>query len=558
MCQDNQGVIEVQSPDVLGIDLGTTNSSVAIYRRGTIQVIPLDGELSMPSAVRFKNRKKNDVVVGKPAKKYILIKPDEIFTSVKSLMGDNEWMDKSEIRNKFNIEGELFTPTDIASIILQELVAKANGSEYGSNLDYGANGSFVKAVITVPANSSPVYKQHVMEAAEKAGLGETDEFGNVKHDANGHIVGVYILEEPTAAALAYAQNMGFDDTKNKEQHILVYDFGGGTFDATVLRLKSEIGKAPEFTRLSTYGIADLGGDTIDWVLAKMIAKHIQDETDIDVLSNPSSIEAKSRIKELAEEAKIKFSVGDESDVEIELSSVVLDSEKVEKRSSNVIISRESFISEITPLLEKTIECVRTVLNAASIDADNIDRVVLVGGSSKAPWVKKIITENLREPYMAQNVDTVVAQGASYYGFMGPEINTPPATSHNYGIEVQSGLFSPLVLKDIPFGEEEFISYEATFYNSNDSGRATVAGFITQDEVQYTENEKGARISELLVIQENKMGEPMFKHIGEFDITIPRKPAGEVAIVLTMKVFKDNHIEVVATAEGKETPIIWKY
>lgn len=559
MCQGNQGVTEVQSPDFLGIDLGTTNSSVAIYRRGKIQVIPLrDGELSMPSAVRFKNRKKNDVVVGKPAKKYILIKPDEIFTSVKSLMGDNEWMDKSEIRNKFNIEGELFTPTDIASIILQELVAKANGSEYGSNLDYGANGSFVKAIITVPANSSPVYKQHVMEAAEKAGLGETDEFGNVKHDANGHIVGVYILEEPTAAALAYAQNMGFDDTKNKEQHILVYDFGGGTFDATVLRLKSEIGKAPEFTRLSTYGIADLGGDTIDWVLAKMIAKHIQDETDIDVLSNPSSIEAKSRIKELAEEAKIKFSVGDESDVEIELSSVVLDSEKAEKRSSNVIISRESFISEITPLLEKTIECVRTVLNAASIDADNIDRVVLVGGSSKAPWVKKIITENLREPYMAQNVDTVVAQGASYYGFMGPEINTPPATSHNYGIEVQSGLFSPLVLKDIPFGEEEFISYEATFYNSNDSGRATVAGFITQDEVQYTENEKGARISELLVIQENRMGEPMFKHIGEFDITIPRKPAGEVAIVLTMKVFKDNHIEVVATAEGKETPIIWKY
>ncbi len=558
MCQDNQGVKEVPSPDFLGIDLGTTNSSVAIYRRGKIQVITMDGKLSMPSAVRFKNRMKNEVVVGKQAKEYILIKPDEVFTSVKSLMGDNEWMDKSEIRNKFNIGGEQFTPTDIASIILQELVAKANESEYGSNSNYGANGSFVKAVITVPANSSPVYKQHIMEAAEKAGLGETDEFGNVKHDANGHIVGVYILEEPTAAALAYAQNMGFDDTKNKEQHILVYDFGGGTFDATVLKLKSEIGKAPQFTRLSTYGITGLGGDTIDWVLAKMIAKHIQDETDIDVLCNPSSIEAKSRIKELAEEAKIKFSVGDETDVEIELTSVVLDSENVEKRSSNVIISRESFISEITPLLEKTIECVNTVLNAASIDADNIDRVVLVGGSSKAPWVKKIITENLREPYMAQNVDTVVAQGASYYGFMGPEVSTPASTSHNYGIEVQSGLFSPLVLKDVPFGENEFISYEATFYNSNDSGRATVAGFITQDEVQYTENEKGARISEFLVIQNNKMGEPMFKHIGEFDITIPRKPAGEVAIVLTMKVFKDNHIEVVATAEGKETPIIWKY
>jgi len=558
MCQDNQGVREIQSPDMLGIDLGTTNSSVAIYRGGQIRVISMDGNLSMPSAVRFKNHKKNDVVVGKQAKQYIIIKPDEVFTSVKSLMGDNEWMNKSEIRNKFNIEGEQFTPSDIAAIILQELVAKANDSEFGTDNNYGANGTFVKAVITVPANSSPVYKQHVMEAAEKAGLGETDEFGNVKHDANGHVVGVSILEEPTAAALAYAQNMGFDDTKNKEQHILVYDFGGGTFDATVLKLKSEIGKAPQFTRLSTYGITDLGGDTIDWILAKMIAKHIQDETDIDIFCNPSSIEAKARIKELAEEAKIKFSVGDETDVEIELTSVVLDAENPEKRSSNVIISRESFTSEITPLLEKTLECVKTVLKAASVDSDNIDRVVLVGGSSKAPWVKKIITENLREPYMAQNADTVVAQGASYYGFMGPEVSTPASTSHNYGIEVQYGLFSPLVLKDIPFGEEEYISYEATFFNSNDSGRATVTGFITQDEVQFTENEKGARISEFLVIQENQLGEPMFKHIGEFDITIPRKPAGEVAIVLTMKVFKDNHIEVVATAEGKETPIIWKY
>lgn len=558
MCQDNQGMVEIQSPDFLGIDLGTTNSSVAIYRKGQIQVIPMDGNPSMPSAVRFKNRKKNDVVVGKQAKQYIIIKPDEVFTSVKSIMEDNDWMDKSEIRNKFNIEGEQFTPTDIASIILRELVAKANDSVFGTDNNYGANGTFVKAVITVPANSSPVYKQHVMEAAEKAGLGETDEFGNVKHDANGYVVGVSILEEPTAAALAYAQNMGFDDTKNKEQHILVYDFGGGTFDATVLKLKSEIGKAPQFTRLSTYGISDLGGDTIDWVLVKTIAKHIQDETDIDVLCNPASIEAKSIIKELAEAAKIKFSVSEDTDVEIELGSVMIDADSPEKRASNVIISRESFISEITPLLEKTIGCVKTVLKAASLKSDDINRIVLVGGSSKAPWVKNIITENFKAPYMAQNVDTVVAKGASYYGFMGPEITTPPSTSHNYGIEIQSGLFSPLVLKDIPFDDKEYISYEATFFNSNDSGRATIAGFITQDEIQFTENEKGARISEFLVIQENSLGEPMFKHIGEFDITIPRRPAGEVAIVLTMKVFKDNHIEVVATAEGKETPVVWKY
>ena len=553
MCFDNIGTRE--SEYVLGIDLGTTNSSVAIYKGGKIVEIPMDGNLSMPSAVRFKNRKKDSVVVGKQAKQYVIIKPDEVFTSVKSLMGDSEWMDKSEIRNKFNIEGVQFTPTDIASMILQELVAKAEETGIGE-------GTFTQAVITVPANSSPVYKQNVMTAAEKAGLGETDDYGNVKHDANGNVLGVHILEEPTAAALAYAQNMGFDDTKNKEQYILVYDFGGGTFDATVLKLKSEIGKNPEYTRLSTYGIANLGGDTIDWALAKMIAKHIQEETGIDVLTNPTSVEAKSRIKELAEETKIKFSVSDETDVEVELSSLVLDTAQSDMRAGNVVVSRNSFVKEITPLLEKTIECVKTVLDAASIDADNIDRVVLVGGSSKAPWVKEIIAEKLREPYMARNVDTVVAQGAAYYGFMGPigggGCQPVTGTSHNYGIEVQAGCFSPLVLKDTPFGDEEYVSYQATFYNSNDSGKATVAGYITQDAVQFTENESGARLSDYLVNQENKLGEPMFRYIGEFDITIPRKAGGEVAIVLTMKVFKDNHIEVVATAEGKETPIIWKY
>lgn len=553
--QGKPEVSEVISLDVLGIDLGTTNSSVSIYRKGQMRIIQMDGNLSMPSAVRFKNRKKNEVVVGKQAKQYVLIKSDEVFTSIKSLMGDNGWSDNLSLRNKFNIEGEQFSPTDMASLILQELVAKANEWNFNDKND----GSFESAVITVPANSSPIYKQNVLEAAEKAGLGKTDEYGNVLHDANGHIIGVSILEEPTAAAIAYAQSMGFDDTKNKEQHILVYDFGGGTFDATVLRLKSEIGKRPVYTRLSTYGICDLGGDTLDWVLVDYIAKHIKDETDIDILNNPSSLAAKAGIKEIAEDVKIKFSISNDSEIEFDLSNIELDKENPEKRASNKIVTREAFLQAIKPLLEKTIECVKTVLRSASIDADNIDRVVLVGGSSKAPWVKQIIADNLREPYTAQNVDTVVAQGASYYGAnMLGEFEPEGQTSHYYGIEVKSGLFSPLVLKDIPFGEADYISYEATFYNSDDSGRAAIAGFITQDEIKYTENEKGTRLTEYLVVQKNDLGEPMFRHIGEFDITIPRKKAGEVSIILAMKVFRDNHIEVLAAAEGKETPIIWKY
>ena len=553
MNSNNQGPRPIVSPDVLGIDLGTTNSSVALYKKGKMQVIEMDGKLSMPSAVRFKNRKKDDVIVGTQAKQYLILKPDEVFTSVKSLMGDNEWMDKSEIRNKYNIDGEQFSPTDIAALILQELVSKANDSEYAKK-----DGIFERAIITVPANSSPVYKQHVMEAAEKAGLGVTDDLGNVKHNAQGGIEGVAILEEPTAAAIAYAQNMGFDDTKNKEQIILVYDFGGGTFDATVLQLTSEIGEAPQYQKLSTYGICNLGGDSIDWKLVEIIANHIQEETDIDILTNPSSIEAKAIVKEKAEQAKIQFSVSEETEIEVELAPIELDRNNKEKRASNIIISRDSFLSAIQPILEKTIECVKMVLKSASKNVDEIDRVVLVGGSSKAPWVKQIVKEHIREPYSAQNMDTVVAQGASYYG--ANLVVDPPilSTSHHYGIEVQSGLFSPLVLKDIPFNNEEFVSYEATFYNSNDSGQAIVSGFITQDDISFTENKLGTRITDYSVIQQNSLGEPMFRHIGEFNITIPRKPAGEVSIVLTMKVYKDNHIEVVAIAEGKETPVVWKY
>ncbi|MBE6187935.1 MAG: Hsp70 family protein [Rikenellaceae bacterium] len=547
------GIQVTPSPYVLGIDLGTTNSSVAIYKNGEMLVLPIDnGNITMPTAVRFKNRRKDTVSIGKQAKEYIHIKPDEVFTSVKSLMGDNEWMDKSEIREKFKIEGVQFTPTDIATIFLRELIAKAEATGLGE-------GSFERAVITVPANSSPAYKQHIWEAAEAAGLGETDEHGNVKHDDSGHPAGVYILEEPTAAALAYAQSMGFDDTKNKEQRILVYDLGGGTFDATVLKLKSEIGKATKFTIMSTHGIIDLGGDTFDWIIAEIIAKHIQDETDIDVLTNPSSIEAKSKIKAIAEQTKINFSIGNDTEIEIDLSQVVVDSTNPEKRASSVIISRESFMNKLMPLLDKTVECIKTVLKEASVEADDIDRIILVGGSSKAPWVRKIVTEMFREPYVAQNVDTIVAQGASYYGHMGPIVNPLiSTTSHYYGIEVQSGLFSPMVLKNTPFDGQEYVSHEATFYNPNDSGRAIVTGFITQDKVEYTEKENGARISDYLVTQENNLGEPMFRYIGEFDITVPRKAAGQVAIVLTMKVFKDNHVEVIATAEGKETPVIWKY
>ena len=170
------------------------------------------------------------------------------------------------------------------------------------------------------------------------------------------------MPEPVAAVMSVMR------TRKTDGIFLIYDFGGGTFDATVLQLTSEIGEAPQYKKLSTYGICNLGGDSIDWKLVEIIAKHIQEETDIDILTNPSSIEAKAIVKEKAEQAKIQFSVSEETEIEVELAPIELDRNNKEKRASNIIISRDSFLSAIQPILEKTIECVKMVLKSASAKA----------------------------------------------------------------------------------------------------------------------------------------------------------------------------------------------
>ena len=230
-----------KSRKILGIDLGTTNSSVSIYEKGSLPVIPIDGagNLSMPSVVRFVGRKLDEVKVGSIAKRHIILKPNEVFSSTKSLMKSEDWKDDPFMRDKFNIETEQLSPVDIAAKILEELRDKAHNSSY-------CDGNFERVVICVPANSGAIYKQHVLEAAELAGFGETNDNGDLIRTDNGRASGIYLLEEPTAAALSYGLKMGFfDPEKKKEQNILVYDFGGGTFDVTILNIVSKVGALPD-------------------------------------------------------------------------------------------------------------------------------------------------------------------------------------------------------------------------------------------------------------------------------------------------------------------------
>lgn len=187
----------------LGIDLGTTNSSVSVYYGGQMQVLKMHGEYSLPSVVRFPDRKLNGVQVGQKAKKYIVLKPNEVFSSVKSQMRNDDWRDIPEIREKYTLEGEQITPTDIATKILSELKSEAQSWE-------SCDGNFERVVICVPANTTSIYKQNVKDAAVAAGFGQTDETtGDLLRDNNGEVLGITLLEEPTAASLAYGVNKGF-------------------------------------------------------------------------------------------------------------------------------------------------------------------------------------------------------------------------------------------------------------------------------------------------------------------------------------------------------------
>ena len=352
----------------LGIDLGTTNSVASVYRKGIAETITIEGRNTVPSVVSFRN---GEILVGNQAKARLLADPESSIGSVKRFMG---------VPNKtFKIEGKEYTPVDISSFILRKVVDGASETL----------GSRVKrAVVTVPAYFNEVQKLDTRKAAELIGLEV-----------------LRLIPEPTAAAISY----GLD--KGKDQLILVYDLGGGTFDVSILKVEGN-----KFTVLAVDGNSMLGGDDFDQILVRHLATIFKKNTGIDLYVPGEGTLAKSgqsiprqklvalqQLKETAEIAKKEFT--DMRSTEVLIPDLMGHPFEAE-------ITREQFVSMTEHLLQSTIQKVRDVLKAAKLSAADIDRVALVGGSTRLPRVRELIGEEIKEPYTSERVDEIVSNGAA--------------------------------------------------------------------------------------------------------------------------------------------------
>lgn len=554
----NNGVVSVPSDYVLGIDLGTTNSSVAVYGPKGMDVINIPEEgLSMPSVVRFPDRKNEDLQVGGLAKRWIIQKPDEVFSSFKTQMASSEWMLDPQVKEKYNIEGEKLDPTFMATQVLIKIREAVQQHPV-----YGIKGTICKAVICVPAQSQSTYVENVYKAAKDAGFGTWDvETGEKLYDEKGRAKGVTILEEPTAAAIAYGlMDNFFGGTKNKTQKLLIYDFGGGTFDVTLLDVKSKVGKSmPKFELINKGGDSKLGGDDLDWSLVDLLAVKLSKVTGDNILSGQDSLKTKAILKAWAEEAKKEFA-GGAAEYEFEKSMSI----NGQSYDFNETITKADFIVTISPLIDRTITTMKQVVEESKTDFDDINRIVLVGGSSKGPWVFDAVKEKMgRDPYVAPNVDTFVAAGASYYGSDiiegGDDEPIEDKVPMNYGIELDGGTFGPMIIKGEDF-VNGVVSRTRHFTNSNDSGQLSLVGW-TNPVMMEIVTEGDNLTCEHSIHETDQNGKRLFTWIGEFDVEIPKRPAGSLDIELTMTVYSDKTLQLTGKVDGASINtenIKWNY
>ncbi len=392
----------------IGIDLGTTNSCVSVYEGGEAKVIVnADGDRTTPSVVAFK---KGDILVGKTAKHQSVTNPDTI-SSIKRLMGTNK---------KVKANGKEYTPEEISAMILGDL--KKTAEAY-------LGEKVTSAVITVPAYFNDAQRQATKNAGKIAGL-------NVER----------IINEPTAAALAYGL-----DKQDESQTILVYDLGGGTFDVSILELGDGV-----FEVKSTSGNNRLGGDDFDQKIIDYIIDDIKKEHDIDLSDNKMALQ---RIKEEAEKAKKTLSSVTSTEISLPFITADLNYETT--------LTRAKFESLISDLVDSTLEPVRKALKDAKLTAKDIDKVILVGGSTRIPCVQELVKKELgKEPSKEVNPDEVVAMGAAIQGgVLTGEVNDIvllDVTPLSLGIETLGGICTVLIPRNttIPTSKSQVFSTAA--------------------------------------------------------------------------------------------------
>jgi len=466
---------------IIGIDLGTTNSCVSILEGGKPVVIPnAEGGRTTPSVVTIKD---GEVIVGVTAKNMSITDPKHTVRSIKRHMGQDY---------KVTIEGKNYTPQEISAMILQK-IKKDTEAYLGEKV--------TKAVITVPAYFSDAQRQATKDAGEIAGLQV-----------------LRIINEPTSSALAY----GLD--KSNEHKILVFDFGGGTFDVSILELGDGV-----FEVKSTNGDNLLGGDDVDDILIDWMAVDFKQKTGIDLRSDPTGHQ---RLKEAAENAKIELSSKTVSKISIPF----ITADASGPKHLNMELSREKFEVMIKPILDRLMGPTKLALKDAKLDVKNIDKIVLVGGSTRIPIVQKLVKDMFgKDGDKSVNPDECVAIGAAIQGgILGGEVKDVlllDVTPLTLGIETLGGVLTPIIDRNttIPTKKSQIFSTAA-------DGQTAVTINVLQGERPMAADNKG---------------------LGKFDLMgIPPAPRGIPQVEVTFDIDANGivHVSAKDLGTGKEQSV----
>lgn len=494
---------------IIGIDLGTTNSVVAIMEGDEVKVIPNpEGNRLTPSVVAY--TEKGEVVVGEPAKRQAVTNPTRTIYSVKRFMGRRHLEVESEEKMvpykvvgspdeyvKIAIGNEAFTPQEVSAKTLRKLKESAE-----SYLGHKVN----KAVITVPAYFNDAQRQATKDAGQIAGLEVAR-----------------IINEPTAAAMAYGL-----DKANKEQKIVVFDLGGGTFDVSVLQLANDDG-TKVFEVISTSGDTHLGGDDFDEALINYVAGEFKKDNNIDLRKDMMALQ---RLQEACEKAKKELSSVPQTDINLPF----IAAEGGVPKHLQVTITRSKFEELVDGLIERCRKPVLQALSDAKMKASEIDEVVLVGGSTRVPKVQRLVKDIFnKEPHKGVNPDEVVAVGAAIQGAVlagdRKDVLLLDVTPLTLGIETEGGVLTPLVERNTTVPTEK----KQTFSTASDNQTAVTIQV-------YQGERKMARDNRLL---------------GQFNLEgIPPAPRGVPQIEVRFDIDQNGILNVSAKdlGSGKEASV----